>query len=885
MRIVGVVAFAILAIGLVVPPGFAMEVEQARTFEDCDAILRSRASAVECHQFLAMRTRTWSEGIRHLEARLAFDPDDQLSRAALGILRETIGDPKGDDDLKRAAEGLAAQGRRNLEGFARIGLFYSFGEQRRMAEAAQEIEAAQRALDASGDPRLAAYLEYHRGLDSYYHLDYAGAEVHFRNAGTMADALGDSHLRGWVFNSFGLCKYFTGRAAEAVADYRRSAELLSERGDRFTATSSLHGAYESAVEAGWPAAEQERLYQETFALAEASGHFKIQAELLFSRAQQDGDVEERLAMLRQSLEVLKRVRDPIQSAWVMRYTATLLASTGPARRGEAEKMLDAAIDLAHRSGDREGVARGLSRRAAIFLDAGDRDQGLATWDATLDAVEAVRDFQRDEAARAGFQSRWASYYYQAASVRLRAPGAGASAEEIEKALAIVERMRARVLLDSLDAAGVATGGGPPELRQRRAAVLDGISRVQRRLFSRVLSEGERSAGLRELDALENQERALRAETARADPSFASLRTPSPARLASIQAALDADQALLSFQSDPDASRAGWVVAITRDAVRTTDIPNRAALDGEVSLFLGMLERRDGSDAAGAARLYKDLLADLLTPLPPGITRLVVVPDGPLHRLPFDALREDASGAPLATRFEITLAPSCSAWLRWNGTPRGPGVHPVLAMADPRLQSEEGTSTSRAATLATGLRIGTLPSARAEAGEMVRRLAGGSRMVAGADASERFLKTTDLSSYRMLHLAAHAVVDEEHPERSAVLLAPGSGDEDGLLQAREIVNLDLHGRVVILSACSSASGTVLEGEGVMGLARAFFQAGAVGVVGGLWPLRDQEAARLVDDMAAGLGRGASIGTALAGARRAAIREGSPASAWAGLVVLG
>jgi CHAT domain-containing protein len=138
---------------------------------------------------------------------------------------------------------------------------------------------------------------------------------------------------------------------------------------------------------------------------------------------------------------------------------------------------------------------------------------------------------------------------------------------------------------------------------------------------------------------------------------------------------------------------------------------------------------------------------------------------------------------------------------------------------------------------------------------------------------------------MLHLAAHAVVDEQHPERSAVLFAPGSDDEDGLLQVREIVNLDLKGRMVILSACSSASGTVLEGEGVMGLARAFFQAGAVGVVGGLWPLRDREAARLVDDMAVDLGRGASIGAALAQAKRAAIRAGAPPAAWAGLVVLG
>ena len=886
MRTAGVVAFTVLAIGLLVPRGFAMEMEQARTFEECDVLLRERATAYECHQFLAMRTRTWRDGIRHLEARLALEPDDQVSRLALGILRETIADPAGDDDLRRAAEGLAAEGRFDLEGFAHIGLFYSFGEQRRMTEAAAEIEAAQKALDRCGDPRLAAYLEYHRGLDAYYHIDYANAVVHFKNAGTMADALGDSRLRSWVFNSFGLYKFYTGQAGDGVEDYRRSAELMRARGDRFTEAVSLHGAYESAAEAGWPAADQERLYQETLEVAEASGNLKIQAELLFSQAQKDGDVEKRLAMLRQALDVLNRLRDPIQTAWVMRYTASLLASTGPARRAEADATLDAAIELSRRSGDREGVVRGMNRRATIRMDAGERDRALAEWNATLDALEDIRDLQGDEEARTGFQSAWASIYYKVAASNLVAPGPGASPEGVDAALRVIERMRARVLLDSLDAAGVATGGGPGEVQHGRAETLARISGVQRRLFSPILPDAERSAALRELDALENQERALRVEMARADPSFAALRAPSLATLPRIRESLRRDQALVSFQTDIDSRNAGWAVVITRDATRTVAIPNRAALDDEVSLFLGMLERRDGTEASGAARLYRDLLADLLQSFPESLTHLVIVPDGPLHRLPFDALRHDVSGEPLAARFDIAIAPSCSAWLRWTESRSSPAEHPVLVLADPLLEGVGGPpAANRAATLATGLRLGALPSAREEGGRMIRSLGGGSRMVAGPEATERFLKTADLSSYRMLHLAAHAVVDERRPERSAILLAPGADDEDGLLQAREIVNLHLAGRVVILSACSSASGTVLEGEGVMGLARAFFQAGAVGVVGGLWPLRDREAARLVDDMAVELGRGESIGTALAAARRAAIRSGEPPAAWAGLVVLG
>jgi len=888
MRIAGAVAScALLVTGVLAPRGFATEIEQARTFAECDALLRERATAYECHRFLAQRDRTWNEGIRHLEARLALDPGDHESRLALGALRKAVMDPRGDDDLRQAAEGFAAEGRFETEGFARLALFYALGEQRRLAEAEAALRAAENALGSCGSPVLARYVEYHRGLNDMYHHDYTGALVHFKDAGAMAEAHGDSRVRAKVLNGLGSCAYFTGRPGEALENYRRAADLYHASGDFFSEADMLYNVQLAAGQgrSPWPEADRERLYEQAFDVARRSGNLKTEAKLLFGKAQSKGTNEERLALLEQALAVAQRVRDPVQTGFVMRYTAHLLSLAGPSRRPEAEAMLDAAIELARRSGDNEQEARGLIHRATILMDAGERDQALEVWNATLQAIENLRDFQRDDETRARFQSAWAFLYYRVAAYCLRAPGAEASPEDVERALAVIERMRARILLDSLDAAGAATGGGPEELRRRRAEALDGISRVQHRLLSPILSEVERAAGLSDLEALENRERALRAEMARADPSFASLRTPSLATIAQIQGALAVDQAVLSFQSDLNSQHGGWAVAITHDGVRTVAIPSRAAIESEMFLFLGMLERRDGSEAPGAARLYKDLLADLLQTLPADVTRLVVIPDGPLHRLPFDALRPDAASAPLAARFEITIAPSCAAWLRWNGTRRGQAEHPVLALADPRLHVEAGTSNNRAATLATGLRIGSLPSARAEAGEMVRRLGGGSRMVAGANATERFLKTTDLSAYRMLHLAAHAVVDEGHPERSAVLLAPGSDDEDGLLQAREIVNLDLKGRVVILSACSSASGTVLEGEGVMGLARAFFQAGAVGVVGGLWPLRDAEAARLVDDMAAALGRGASLGAALAEARRAAIGSGAPASAWAGLVVLG
>jgi CHAT domain-containing protein len=119
----------------------------------------------------------------------------------------------------------------------------------------------------------------------------------------------------------------------------------------------------------------------------------------------------------------------------------------------------------------------------------------------------------------------------------------------------------------------------------------------------------------------------------------------------------------------------------------------------------------------------------------------------------------------------------------------------------------------------------------------------------------------------------------------VLLAPGAEREDGLLQMREIVELDLRDKIVVLSACRGASGEILRGEGVLGLARAFLLGGARSVVASLWPLRDDEAELLFDEFSYQIAAGKSLAAALSAARVAQIEAGAPTAAWAGLVVIG
>ena len=262
-----------------------------------------------------------------------------------------------------------------------------------------------------------------------------------------------------------------------------------------------------------------------------------------------------------------------------------------------------------------------------------------------------------------------------------------------------------------------------------------------------------------------------------------------------------------------------------------------------------------------------------------------MPDGPLHRLPFDALRPRPDAPVLAARYEIEIAPSATLWLQWRRNAPRPGTHRALAFADPELEaSGERQATERNAALQHGLRLGRLPYARRESRSLERHLGAVDALV-GSRASERELKGRALRDYDILHFAAHAIADESHPERSAVLLSPGGDNEDGLLQAREIEGLDLDGRIVVLSACETASGAILSGEGVLSLARSFFAAGARAVIGTSWPIRDEDAAVLFDAFYSKLGGGASLSESLAHAKISAMQAGLPAQTWASLVLLG
>jgi CHAT domain-containing protein len=274
-----------------------------------------------------------------------------------------------------------------------------------------------------------------------------------------------------------------------------------------------------------------------------------------------------------------------------------------------------------------------------------------------------------------------------------------------------------------------------------------------------------------------------------------------------------------------------------------------------------------------------------------VTRLIIVPDGPLHLLPFDALRL-ADGRYAIERYALGLAPSASLvaglWARPAGGSAKAPVR-ILALGDPApLRAPRGTvrETGEDAIGATIQAAGGLTRLTGAAREarLVTTFAPHSDLRLGASASAAFLKQADLRPYRVLHFATHAIVSDRSVAGTALVLAGGNG-ETGLVSAGDLAALRLNADLVVLSACRAAGGMLTGGEGVQGLTSPLLQAGARSLVATEWRIRDQDAVPFVEDLYDQLATGLPIIEALRAAKLAAIRRGETPRTWAAFVAIG
>jgi CHAT domain-containing protein len=204
-------------------------------------------------------------------------------------------------------------------------------------------------------------------------------------------------------------------------------------------------------------------------------------------------------------------------------------------------------------------------------------------------------------------------------------------------------------------------------------------------------------------------------------------------------------------------------------------------------------------------------------------RLLVVPHGVLHYVPFAALRSP-DGRWLAEDFALSTLPSASV-LRYLGD-KGTGASDrALVVGNP--------------DLGAGL---ALRWAERETRIIGQREPGVTTVLTRGDATETRVKTL-IEGAGLIHFATHGELSETDPLSSALLLVPG-GSEDGRLEVRELFGLDLHARLVVLSACETGLGKLSRGDELVGLQRAFLYAGTPAVVTTLWKVDDRASYELM-----------------------------------------
>ena len=334
--------------------------------------------------------------------------------------------------------------------------------------------------------------------------------------------------------------------------------------------------------------------------------------------------------------------------------------------------------------------------------------------------------------------------------------------------------------------------------------------------------------------------------------------------AALQTMLKPDEVVVAFHTLPDRLLA-WV--LSREGVREVRYPvvlPRADLARLVDAYRDALIRVSPNAAEVGGKIGQLLLAPL--DLPAG-KRVVIVPHGPLHYLPFQALRLD--GQYLIERNPLSIAPSISIAARL--AQRTPTTAPqLLAFGNPTINPEVADP---------------LPGAEKEVHELAQRFPGARLFFRDQASKDNFARNAPDS--RLVHIAAHAVADTLDPLHSKVLLADRDG-KPAYLEAKDVLGMRLDGVAMIaLSACESGLGRVENGDEVLGFTRSFLSAGTSTLLASLWPVSDAATEKLMTTLYADLAKGMQVQDAMREAQRAVMAD--PATAhpfyWAPFNLIG
>jgi CHAT domain-containing protein/tetratricopeptide (TPR) repeat protein len=672
----------------------------------------------------------------------------------------------------------------------------------------------------------------------------------------------EQELAGWRElqdrNKEALALHNLGNTYSKLLRFRESLNFLSQARDLSSRNPRLEASNLNSIGLAYQLAGRPWLalgfYERAIRLRQQVGDLRGLAVSLDHQAtafRELGRWDEALAAYRRSFQILDQIGDEFGKA-------NSLASIGWVHdvQGDTARTLDAyreALPMMRGLGDRSGEAAVLLGMAQIERRRGQHKVALGHARSAIQLVESMRDEVGRSSLRISFLASRHDYYEVYIDLLMdldrREPGRGHAARAFE----VSEWARARGLLEGMQSSGRSWKAADPTLGKRINAQAQRV----RGLRDDERPRTEIKAAERELTELLLEREKLR----RTSPDAA----VEPLSLAEIQSqVLDEESLLLEYALGEERSYL-WVVGPR--SINHFTLPGRAEIERlSRDLHERLAESRGkGRPAPGktirAARLLAEKILAPALPLLKG-KRLLIVSDGALQYVPFNALPIPSSSeyVPLIVEHEVHDLPSASvlALLRRRLADRQPAPGHLALLGD----SVFDTTDERFGGAASLSPVKHLASAELERAardfglpEFVR-LEGASdeidailalvlpenALVARSwEASKDLVLSGELERYRILHFATHGLLHAEYPELSGLVLSlvdRRGRPRDGFLRVHEIYDLDLPADLVVLSACRTAVGQEVRGEGLMGLTQAFFQAGAARLVVSRWNASDR-----------------------------------------------
>jgi CHAT domain-containing protein/Flp pilus assembly protein TadD len=568
------------------------------------------------------------------------------------------------------------------------------------------------------------------------------------------------------------------------------------------------------------------------------------------------------------------------------------------------------------------LVESLDRRAQVL---GSLEAAVSTYETASTLIERIRRSYRAEGSRLFLAEKAALVYERALRAALRLHDGSGEPRHAEAAFRFAERGRSGVLLDALsEAVALESGGIPAELRARERALRLDLSSYEQSLEEERL-RGPQADAMRialwqdKRFGLKQAYDKLLQQLEKEYPDYYGLKYgATTTSVAELQArVLGENQALVEYFTGSDSF---YVFVITKRGFVARVVEKASSFEAQVEeLRRGIVEQDLPLYIAAARGLYEQLVRPVADEL--AGKSLVLVPDGVLSTVPFEALlaADDAAGRPssggyadlayLLDAHAVAYSYSATLLSQENNAARpkprrdylglAPALDADLVLSEAATQFVKQSLTGGSVLTAERL-LRPLPATRKEVtgiqarlesshGFLDRLFASRSRIRLGRDAREDELKREALADYRYLHFATHGIVNETSPRLSGLLLGKGGGSaEDGILRLGEVYDLKLGADLVVLSACETGLGRLAKGEGTIGLTRGFLYAGARDVLVSLWQVGDATTADLMLVFYDRMLRGEGKAEALREAKRELIRR-NPEYAkpyyWAPFVLVG